>query len=48
MNRHPLGENADVIGEVKSGGRHEVVIDSVIGAQRILDMFSGEQLPRIC
>jgi hydrogenase maturation factor len=25
-----------------------VLIKSTIGAQRILDMSSGEQLPRIC
>lgn len=30
------------------GGAPRVTIESEIGAQRILDMLSGEQLPRIC
>ena len=41
------GEKADVIGTV-SDDRQGVVLKSVIGAKRIVDMFTGEQLPRIC
>ena len=36
------------IGAVTSGQEPRVILKSTIGAQRILDMASGEQLPRIC
>lgn len=38
---------ATVIGSVSDGGAL-VTMKSVIGAGRIVDMFSGEQIPRIC
>ena len=37
-----------VIGRVKGKGAGTVVLRSVIGAERVLDLLSGEQLPRIC
>ena len=37
-----------IIGEVTDGATPLVVMESAIGARRILDMPSGEQLPRIC
>jgi hydrogenase expression/formation protein HypE len=39
---------AALIGEVKTGEPGSVVLKSRIGALRVLDMLSGEQLPRIC
>ena len=39
---------AAAIGRVTAERSPEVFIKSVIGARRILDMPSGEQLPRIC
>ncbi len=48
MRRHPLGEHACRIGHVGASGDSRVLLKSTIGAQRILDMFTGEQLPRIC
>jgi hydrogenase expression/formation protein HypE len=39
---------ATLIGQVFAEPRGLVTIKSRIGAQRILDMLSGEQLPRIC
>ena len=42
------GEGAAVIGSVKDERPPLVLLNSSIGAQRILDMSSGEQLPRIC
>ena len=36
------------IGTVKAGNAGEVTLRSVIGAERIVDRLSGEQLPRIC
>ncbi len=45
---HPLGREAAVIGEVVAEHPRKVVMRSRIGGQRIVDMLSGEQLPRIC
>lgn len=43
------GKYSSVIGEVKNKNpKGLVIIKSIIGAKRILDMLSGEQLPRIC
>lgn len=39
---------AGIIGQVSGGRSANVFIKSAIGARRILDMASGEQLPRIC
>ncbi len=39
---------ASLIGSVIDRSRSKVVLESAIGADRIVDMFSGEQLPRIC
>lgn len=36
------------IGAVTEGPRGRVVLSSIVGSQRELDMLSGEQLPRIC
>lgn len=46
MRRHE--PSAGRIGAVESGGPPLVALRSAIGAGRILDMPSGEQLPRIC
>jgi hydrogenase expression/formation protein HypE len=45
---HPLGVEASIIGRVTEGTAGYVTMRSVIGATRIVDMLSGEQLPRIC
>ncbi|RKX26331.1 MAG: hydrogenase expression/formation protein HypE [Candidatus Zixiibacteriota bacterium] len=37
-----------IIGEVSDGERGVVTMKSIIDAERIVDMLSGEQLPRIC
>ncbi len=44
----PGGAHAAVIGSVADAPPGRVTLRSAIGAQRILDMLSGEQLPRIC
>jgi hydrogenase expression/formation protein HypE len=48
MRRHEVSAGSIAVGRV--AGQHEplVVLKSRIGASRILDMPSGEQLPRIC
>jgi hydrogenase expression/formation protein HypE len=46
--RHPLGERAAIVGEVAEEPKGRVVLRTRIGSQRIVEMLSGEQLPRIC
>ena len=48
MRDYPGGETACLIGEVGEAASPRVLMKSAIGATRIVDMFSGEQLPRIC
>ncbi|MFH1278195.1 MAG: hydrogenase expression/formation protein HypE, partial [Candidatus Eisenbacteria bacterium] len=44
----PVSESATVIGSVVADASPPVTVKSRIGAKRVLDMLSGEQLPRIC
>jgi len=48
MRSHPLGRQAAIIGEVVDDHPGKVVMRSRIGGLRVVDMLSGEQLPRIC
>jgi len=48
MRVHSYGTGACRIGKVSEQRVPQVLLRSTIGAQRILDMSSGEQLPRIC
>jgi len=48
LRAHPLGAQACIIGTVKDDNPGLVTMRSRIGATRIVDMLSGEQLPRIC
>lgn len=48
MRRHPFGHDAAIIGEVVEDYPGQVLLRSRIGGWRIVDMLSGEQLPRIC
>lgn len=43
-----MGTTARVIGKVTEDNRGKVIMKSLIGSTRLLDMVSGEQLPRIC
>jgi hydrogenase expression/formation protein HypE len=45
---HPLGEKAAVIGSVTNDHPGFVVMKTRIGGTRVVEMLSGEQLPRIC
>jgi hydrogenase expression/formation protein HypE len=45
---HKVSVNAALIGKVVGSAAPLVTLRSAIGASRILDMPSGEQLPRIC
>jgi hydrogenase expression/formation protein HypE len=48
MRMHPFGKHASVIGEVVNEHPGYVVMNTRIGGTRLVDMLSGEQLPRIC
>jgi len=48
MRSHPLGQRAAIIGEVVADHPGRVYLRSQIGGMRVVDMLSGEQLPRIC
>ena len=48
IKNHPLGGNAQMIGRVTEENRKRVVLHTLIGGHRILDMLTGGQYPRIC
>jgi hydrogenase expression/formation protein HypE len=48
LQSHPLGKQARIIGSVKDDNPGLVTMQSKIGGSRVVDMLSGEQLPRIC
>lgn len=48
MKKNEYGKDACVIGEVVSNNPKKVFMKTRIGGTRILDMLTGEQLPRIC
>lgn len=48
MRKHPLGKGSTIIGEVVDKHHGTVVMRSKIGGTRVVDMLTGEQLPRIC
>jgi hydrogenase expression/formation protein HypE len=48
MKKNPYGREAAIIGRVVSENPGRVVMKTAIGGKRLVDMLSGEQLPRIC
>lgn len=48
MRSFPEGKEAAVIGRVSAEGKAIVKMKTAYGNYRIIDMLSGEQLPRIC
>jgi hydrogenase expression/formation protein HypE len=48
MRNHPLGKDTRVIGEVREAPASMVLMKTTIGGTRIVEMLSGDQLPRIC
>jgi hydrogenase expression/formation protein HypE len=48
LRRHEVSSGAAMIGEVREGPAGQVSSTSLVGGTRIIDMLSGEQLPRIC
>jgi hydrogenase expression/formation protein HypE len=48
MKNHPTGKQASIIGEIIPTPPGIVLLKTAFGAERILDMLVGDQLPRIC
>jgi hydrogenase expression/formation protein HypE len=48
MKRNRYGADASIIGEVTDEHKGKVIMKTRLGASRIVDMLSGELLPRIC
>jgi hydrogenase expression/formation protein HypE len=48
LRSHELGRGASMIGAVQPGSPDAVVLRTTVGGERIVDLPSGEQLPRIC
>ena len=48
MKNNEFGTEASIIGEVTSEYAGKAILQTTIGGKRIIDMMSGEQLPRIC
>ena len=48
MRQHEVGAGASRVGIVKAAPSARVFLKGAIGVTRILDLLSGEQLPRIC
>jgi hydrogenase expression/formation protein HypE len=48
LQKNQLGNQARIIGTVKEAPQATVILKTKVGTSRMLDMLSGEQLPRIC
>nr|WP_319396956.1 hydrogenase expression/formation protein HypE [uncultured Desulfobacter sp.] len=48
IRRDEFGKDAVIVGEVTDQDPGRVVLETLIGGTRIVDMLTGEQLPRIC
>lgn len=45
---HPLGKQSAIVGRVVEDHPGYVVLETAVGAQRVVDLLPGDQLPRIC
>jgi len=48
MRNHPLARDAAIIGEVGTQTDGKLLLETSAGGTRILELLTGEQLPRIC
>ena len=48
MRTHPAGVEAVIVGEVLAEPAGHVILNTLFGGERVIDMLVGEQLPRIC
>ncbi len=45
---HPLGKESHIIGKVVSEPKGKVYLRTEFGTRRVIDVLTGDQLPRIC
>lgn len=48
MREHPAGLDSAIIAKVTDTPKTTVILSTIFGGERIVDMLVGEQLPRIC
>ena len=48
MRKNKYGKKSKIIGKVVRKSEGKVFLNTIIGGKRIVDMLTGEQLPRIC
>jgi len=48
LKKYPVAQGSVRVGTVEENPGRTVVLQSRIGGNRVVDMLSGEQLPRIC
>ncbi len=48
MRKNRYGKDAQIIGSVVAKHKGRVVLKTSVGGERVVDMLTGEQLPRIC
>jgi hydrogenase expression/formation protein HypE len=48
MKKTPFGKNAAIIGEITNNHKGKAWLQTIVGGKRVIEMLSGQQLPRIC
>ncbi len=48
LKKHVTGKNAAIIGEITNEHNGIAWLETMVGCKRIIEMLSGQQLPRIC
>lgn len=48
LRRHPLGKGSRSVGEITSGRKGRVILKTIFGTERLVDMLASDPLPRIC
>jgi hydrogenase expression/formation protein HypE len=48
MQNHPAGQQSHIIGEAVAAPAGVVLLKTIFGTERVVDMLVGDQLPRIC
>ncbi len=48
MKKSPFGKEASIIGEISQDHKGMAWLNTLVGGKRVIEMLSGQQLPRIC
>jgi hydrogenase expression/formation protein HypE len=48
LRENPLGRKASIIGEIRADNPGQVIMETLLGTERIMQMPSGVIIPRIC